>query len=93
MEPKTIPEIVGLIMPVLQGVLFGLGPVLLIVALVFAGYTRLTAADNAKKVQQANITIMFAVLGYAVVLLSFFIIRFVASILGYTVGDSIDVTL
>lgn len=92
-NPPTIPVVLSMLGPLLQTVLYGLGPVFLVLALVYAGYIRLTAADNSKKVMQANFIIMWAVIGYAVILLSFFIIRFVASILGYDVGSSVDVVL
>jgi len=81
--PPNIGDILsGSLADTVQQVLFGLGPALFIVAIIYAGYTRLTAADNPQKVKQANFTIMWGAIGYAVVLLSFFIIRFVATLLG-----------
>ena len=93
-NPPSIPQVLAQISPLIQQLLFGLAPVLLVVALVYAGYIRLTAAENSKKVIQSNMIIMFAIVGYAVVLLSFFIIRFAASLLGYDgVGSSINIGL
>lgn len=91
--PPTIPEVITGLGSNVQGVLFGLGPILFVAALIYAGYTRLTAADNPKKVQQSTQAIMWAVVGYIVVLGAFFIIRIVAAILGYDIGTGIDVDL
>lgn len=90
-NPPTIPEIIAQVFPTIQLLIFGLGPVLLVVAVVYAGYTRLIALDNKQKIMESNSTIMWAAIGYGVVLLSMLIIRLVASALGYDIGTSVDV--
>lgn len=93
--PPNISDILGgPIAQTIQQGLFGLGPILFVVAVVYAGFTRLTAADNGQKVKQSNFTIMWGAIGYAVVLLSFLIIRLAASLLGYDkVGTTVGVDL
>lgn len=92
-NPPDIPTIFGNLGATIQGVIFGLGPVFLVIAIVYAGYLRLTAADSQQKVKQSTQIIMWAVFGYAVVVGSFFIVRFAAAILGYDVGGSVNVDL
>lgn len=92
-NPPDIPTIFGNLRATIQSVIFGLGPAFLVIAIVYAGYLRLTAADSQQKVKQSTQIIMWAIFGYAVVVGSFFIVRFAAALLGYDVGGSISVDL
>ncbi|MCC7303997.1 hypothetical protein IT418_01105 [bacterium] len=91
--PPTIPEMLALLLPVINGLLFRLGPVLLVVMIVYAGFTRSLAADNPKKVQQSTQMIFWAVIGYAVVLLSYLIVRLSLSLIGYDITKGNSITL
>jgi len=80
-----LPDAVALI----QNNIFAGASTALVLMLIYGGYMRLTAADSPQKVKKANATIMFAVIGYFLVLLSFFIIDFVSTKLGNSLGTDV----
>jgi len=91
--PPNIPDVLVTVLGVVNTLLFGIAPVLLVVMLVSAGVKRLMAADNPKAVQDSNSTIMWAIVGYAVVLLSYLIVRLGASLLGYDIDGKPGLSL
>lgn len=84
--PLTLPEIFVKVSDLLNGNLFVLSNILLVIMLVFAGYKRMMAADNPKGVQESNLTIVMAIAGYAVIWLAYFIVKAVGQLLGYDKG-------
>lgn len=92
-EPPTIPQVLTRLIPYINALLFGVAPVVLVVMIVMAGVKRLMAADNAKAVEESTGTLFWAVIGYAVVLLSYIIIRLGASLIGFDIGENPGIDL
>jgi len=76
--PVTIQ---GVINTMLQ-LLFGVGIVLTIVFLVMSGIRFIVAGNDAKKVEGARRSFTSAIIGLTIIILTFAIIRLVASLLG-----------
>ena len=57
---------------------------ILLVLLVFAGYGYMTAGSDAKKAQLAKARLTTALIGFAIVVLSYWMIQIVAQIFGIT---------
>lgn len=91
--PPKIPEILKDMLPLVNGLLFGLGPVLLVVMIVYAGFKRLMAADNPNAVKESTQTLFWGVIGYAVVLLSYLLVRLGLSVIGYDITKNDDIVL
>lgn len=91
--PPTIPAVLTQVLAIVNTLLFAVAPVILVVMIVSAGIKRLLAADNPKAVQESTNTLMWAVIGYAVVLLSYLIVRLGALILGYDISTAPELTL
>jgi len=93
LDPPTLVELLQRLLPYINGLLFGVAPVLLVVMIVMAGIKRLMAADNPKAVEESTGTLMWAIIGYAVILLSYLIVRLGASLLGFDIGTSPQINL
>ena len=92
-EPPTIPQVLTRLIPYINALLFGVAPVVLVIMIVMAGVKRLMAADNAKAVEESTGTLFWAVIGYAVVLLSNIIIRLGASLIGFDIVENPGIDL
>lgn len=89
--PPKLGAIIERVLLVVNENIFGLASILLVVFLVIGGWYRLTGVDSPEKVKRSNATIMWAIIGYILVMASVFIIRQVAQILGY--NQPIQITL
>jgi len=70
-------------------VFFVVAPIALVVMLVWAGYRRLTAADNPQAVKEASGALFWAIAGFAILSGTFILINLIASIAGYNPSGSI----
>ena len=82
--------IAGVVNTIVQ-VVFGVGILVCIVFLVLYGIKYITAGDDVKKIEGARKGITGAIIGLAVIVLTFTLIKAVAAILGITTGNIFDI--
>jgi len=82
--------IAGVVNTIVQ-VVFGVGILVCIVFLVLYGIKYITAGDDVKKIEGARKGITGAIIGLAVIVLTFTLIKAVATILGITTGNIFDI--
>jgi len=82
--------IAGVVNTIVQ-VVFGVGILVCIVFLVLYGIKYITAGDDVKKIEGARKGITGAIIGLAVIVLTFALIKAVAAILGITTGNIFDI--
>ncbi len=92
-NPPKLVEIFQLLFPLIDTLLYAIAPIILVIMIIVAGVKRLMAADNSKAVIESSQTLFWAVIGYAVVLLSYVIVRFGASFLGYDIAGNSGINL
>jgi hypothetical protein len=74
------------IINVLGGLIRPVVILVLIAMLMYGGWVRLTARDDAKKVESSSKIITAAIVGFAIIVLAPVIVRFVGSLLGVQGG-------
>lgn len=80
---NTIQEIICALTGLLKTIGFGIG----LIMVIWGGIQLMTAAGSEEKVTKGKKTIMWAVIGYAIVFLLDFIVGFVVELLGGTPSD------
>jgi len=82
--------IAGVVNTIVQ-VVFGVGILVCIVFLVLYGIKYITAGDDVKKIEGARKGITGAIIGLAVIVLTFALIKMVAAILGVSSGNIFNI--
>jgi len=91
-QPFTTGDvtIAGVVNSIIQ-VVFGVGILVCIVFLVLYGIKYITAGDDVKKIEGARKGITGAIIGLAVIVLTFALIKMVAAILGVSSGNIFNI--
>jgi hypothetical protein len=79
---ETVADVVGIFV----NFLFPLAGVLLFVFLVWGGFDFLTSSGNPEKVKSGKAKITSAIIGFILLVLSFFVVRIVTYVLGLKDG-------
>lgn len=77
----------GLMSAIIQ-IMIGLSAILCIIFIIVGGYKFITSGGDPKKLESARMTIFYALIGIAVVILAFIILQVVQ----YFVGSTVPIT-
>jgi len=83
---KNIPELIGIIIKAVMGIV---GSIALLM-FIYGGFLWLTSAGNTEKIQKGKQVVVWAVIGLAIIFLSYALVNFVIS--GLTGGKSNETT-
>lgn len=83
-NPPNVPDFnsTNTVLGMVLSLLFALGVVAAIIMLVYAGIMWATSGGDKQKIETAHSTITYSIVGLIVILLSFFIVQFIGSLIG-----------